>query len=121
MHNAEKGSLPDRGIDAALGVFLRTQRWLCGALKDWLVRTVATTLYDGGDSLTLERIQEHVLGEVQWERLTQEAVTGERELEYPDQRRQYVRSLLRMDMEAPSPLTSLPTQIPGEDGTARTE
>ena len=77
-----------------------------GMLKDWLVRTVATTLYDRSNTLTLACLHEHALSEAQCERMAIEATEGEQALCYTDQRREHVWSLLQLG------LVSTPTGSP---------
>jgi hypothetical protein len=60
-----------------------------GILKDWLVRAVATTLQEGGTTLTLAHIHEHALSEAQCERMAIEATEGEQALWTTDQHREH--------------------------------
>ena len=80
-----------------------------GILKDWLVRAVATALHDGSSSLSLARVQEHALSEAQCERMALEATEGEQALDYTEQRREHLWSLLHI---GPVPTPSAPPVLP---------
>lgn len=79
-----------------------------GVLKDWLIRTVATALHDGSDTLTLERLSEHTLSLAQCERMAIEATEGEQKLSYMESRREHLWHLLQMGMNS----TSVPAREP---------
>ena len=49
-----------------------------GVLKDWLVRTVATTLHTRGQTLTLTTCQAHALSNAQCESMAMDAQAAER-------------------------------------------
>ncbi len=68
-----------------------------GVLKDWLIRTVAATLHDGGDTLTLERLSEQALQVGQCERMAIDAIEGEQKLGYMASRREQLWRLLQME------------------------
>ena len=68
-----------------------------GVLKDWLIRTVATTLHDGGDTLSLERLSEQALQVGQCERMAIDAIEGEQKLGYMGSRREQLWRLLQME------------------------
>ncbi len=71
-----------------------------GVLKNWLVRTVAATLHDGCDTLTLERLQENALSLAQCERMAIDAVEGEQKLSYMASRHEHLWRLLQMETTA---------------------
>jgi hypothetical protein len=68
-----------------------------GVLKDWLIRTVATTLHDGGDTLSLEKLSENALQVGQCERMAIDAIEGEQKLGYMASRREQLWRLLQME------------------------
>ncbi len=68
-----------------------------GVLKDWLIRTVAATLHDGGDTLSLEKLSEHALQVGQCERMAIDAIEGEQKLGYMASRREQLWRLLQME------------------------
>ena len=82
-----------------------------GVLKDWLIRTVAATLHDGGDTLSLEKLSEHALQVAQCERMAIDAIEGEQKLGYMASRREQLWRLLQMETAS----TSLPSPV--EEGT----
>ncbi len=90
-----------------------------GILKDWLVRTIATTMHDGGTELTLAQLREHALTPAQCERMAMEAAQGEQELGYTEQRLHHLWSLLGMDADPPS--IPLPTRETAEGPGPLTE
>ncbi len=55
-----------------------------GVLKDWLIRTVAATLHDGGDTLSLDRLSEQALQVGQCERMAIDAISPETRIGYWD-------------------------------------
>ncbi|MGK7950219.1 MAG: AAA family ATPase [Xenococcaceae cyanobacterium] len=77
-----------------------------GVLKNWLVRAVAATLHDGGDTLTLERLQENALSLAQCERMAIDAVEGEQKLNYMASRHEHLWRLLQMETTVPSTINS---------------
>jgi hypothetical protein len=79
-----------------------------GVLKDWLIRAVAAALHDGGDTLTLERLQDHALSLAQCERMAIEAVEGEQKLSYMESRREQLWQMLQMGMAS----TDVPSSSP---------
>jgi hypothetical protein len=83
-----------------------------GILKDWLVRAVATTLYDGSDTLTLTRLHEHALSEAQCERMAIEATEGEQALCSTEQHREHLWSLLQLDLVPTPAVLSMPALLP---------
>ena len=104
-----------------------------GVLKDWLIRTVAATLHDGGDTLSLERLSEQALQVGQCERMAIDAIEGEQKLGYMASRREQLWRLLQMET-AESSLTSpkiaspvaptsdetaTETEIPAQKATAK--
>ncbi len=66
-----------------------------GVLKDWLLRAVSATLDEGGDTLSLERVQEHALSISQCEQMALDAVEGEQKLNYTEGRREHLWRLLQ--------------------------
>jgi DNA polymerase III delta prime subunit len=66
-----------------------------GVLKDWLLRAVSAMLDEGGDTLTLERLQEHALSISQCEQMALDAVEGEQKLNYTEGRREHLWRLLQ--------------------------
>jgi hypothetical protein len=66
-----------------------------GVLKDWLLRAVSATLDEGGDMLTLERLQEHALSISQCEQMALDAIEGEQKLHYTEGRREHLWRLLQ--------------------------
>ncbi len=68
-----------------------------GVLKDWLIRTVAAILHDGGDTLSKERLSEHALQVSQCERMAIDAIEGEQKLGYMASRREQLWRLLQME------------------------
>ncbi|NJM90510.1 MAG: ATP-binding protein [Hydrococcus sp. RU_2_2] len=72
-----------------------------GVLKNWLIRTVAATLHDGGDTLTRERLQENALSLAQCERMAIDAVEGEQKLSYMASRHEHLWRLLQMETTVP--------------------
>ncbi len=104
-----------------------------GVLKDWLIRTVAAILHDGGDTLSLERLSEQALQVGQCERMAIDAIEGEQKLGYMASRREQLWRLLQMET-AESSLTSpkiaspvaptsdetaTETEIPAQKATAK--
>ena len=87
-----------------------------GVLKDWLIRTVAATLHDGGDTLSLEKLSEHALQVGQCERMAIDAIEGEQKLGYMASRREQLWSLLQMETVKSS--LSSPEIAPTSDETA---
>jgi hypothetical protein len=83
-----------------------------GVLKDWLLRTVSAILDEGGDTLTLERLQEHALSISQCEQMALDAVEGEQKLNYTEGRREHLWRLLQGD----GPLAAIPRRMEGEAG-----
>jgi hypothetical protein len=67
-----------------------------GVLKDWLVRTLSTTLYGGATTLTLARVQAHALSNAQCERMATDATAAEHRLHYTESSREHLWSLLGM-------------------------
>ncbi len=80
-----------------------------GVLKDWLIRTVAATLHDGGDTLSLERLSEHALQVGQCERMAIDAIEGEQKLGYMASRREQLWRLLQMETAQPSMTVAHPS------------
>ena len=68
-----------------------------GVLKDWLIRTVAAILHDGGEVLSLEKLSEHALQVGQCERMAIDAIEGEQKLSYMASRREQLWRLLQME------------------------
>ena len=66
-----------------------------GVLKDWLMRAVSATLDEGGDTLTLERVQEQALSISQCEQMALDAVEGEQKLNATEGRREHLWRLLQ--------------------------
>ena len=73
-----------------------------GVLKDWLLRTVAAILHDGGDTLSLEKLSEQALQVSQCERMAIDAIEGEQKLGYMASRREQLWRLLQMETAQPS-------------------
>lgn len=82
-----------------------------GVLKNWLVRAVAATLHDGGDTLTLEKLQENALSLAQCERMAIDAVEGEQKLSYMASRHEHLWRLLQMETTAPPSATSVAEKV----------
>jgi DNA polymerase III delta prime subunit len=78
-----------------------------GVLKDWLIRAVAATIHDGGETLTLERLMEHALSLSQCERMALDAIEGEQKLGYSESRRDHLWRLLQSGMTS----TTVPTSV----------
>lgn len=78
-----------------------------GVLKDWLIRAVAAALHDGGDTLTLARVEEHALTLSQCERMALESIEGEQKLGYSESRREQLWRLLQAGMDS----TGVPAPI----------
>jgi len=72
-----------------------------GVLKDWLVRTVASTLHAHLPTLTLTRLQAHALSNAQCESMAMDAHAAEHKLQYAESSRDRLWSLLGM---SPTPL-----------------
>jgi hypothetical protein len=72
-----------------------------GVLKDWLVRTVASTLHAPLPTLTLARLQAHALSNAQCESMAMDAHAAEHKLQYAESSREHLWSLLGM---SPTPL-----------------
>jgi AAA domain len=89
-----------------------------GILKDWLVRTVATILYDGSGTLTLARLHEHVLSEAQCERMAIEATEGEQALCSTEQHREHLWSLLQLGLVSAPTVPPVPAPLPPEAASA---
>lgn len=68
-----------------------------GVLKDWLIRTVAAILHDGGHTLSKEKLSEHALQVGQCERMAIDAIEGEQKLGYMASRREQLWRLLQME------------------------
>ena len=68
-----------------------------GVLKDWLTRAIASTLLDGGDTLSLEKLSQHALQVGQCERMAIDAIEGEQKLGYMASRREELWRLLQME------------------------
>jgi hypothetical protein len=68
-----------------------------GVLKDWLIRTVAAILHDGGDVLSKEKLSEQALKVGQCERMAIDAIEGEQKLSYMASRREQLWRLLQME------------------------
>jgi DNA polymerase III delta prime subunit len=79
-----------------------------GVLKDWLVRTLATTLYSGAATLTLEQVQVHALSNAQCERMAAEATAAEHQLHYTESSRAHLWSLLGMGGQPHDPVPHAP-------------
>jgi hypothetical protein len=67
-----------------------------GVLKDWLVRTLAATLYSGTTTLALDHVQASALSNAQCERMASEATAAEHRLHYTESSREHLWSLLGM-------------------------
>lgn len=79
-----------------------------GVLKDWLVRTLAATLYSGTATLTLECVQAHALSNAQCERMAAEATAAEHRLHYTESSREHLWSLLGMSGQPHDPVPHAP-------------
>jgi AAA domain len=84
-----------------------------GVLKDWLIRAVAATIHDGGETLTLERLMEHALSLSQCERMALDAIEGEQKLGYSESRRDHLWRLLQSGMTS----TTVPTSVVDNSST----
>ena len=67
-----------------------------GVLKDWLVRTVASTLQARAQTLTLAQLQAQGLSNAQCESMAMDAQAAEQKLQYTESRREHLWSLLGM-------------------------
>jgi hypothetical protein len=79
-----------------------------GVLKDWLVRTVASTLRARGEPLTLARLQAHALSNAQCESMAMDAQAAEHKLQYTDSSREHLWSLLGMSTLPTAELNAAP-------------
>jgi hypothetical protein len=79
-----------------------------GVLKDWLVRTLAATLYSGAATLPLERVRAHALSNAQCERMAAEATAAEHRLHYTESSREPLWSLLGMGGQPYDPVPHAP-------------
>jgi hypothetical protein len=79
-----------------------------GILKDWLVRTVASTLRARGEPLTLARLHAHALSNAQCESMAMDAQAAEHKLQYTEKSREHLWSLLGMSPMPPSALSAAP-------------
>jgi hypothetical protein len=78
-----------------------------GALKEWLVRTVAAALRKGDARLTLDRVREHELIEARRAEMATDIIAGEQQVELTGGSREQLHRLLQMDTETASPPTSV--------------
>ena len=95
-----------------------------GVLKDWLIRTVAATLHDGGDTLSLEKLSEHALQVAQCERMAIDAIEGEQKIGYMASRREQLWRLLQMETVEPSltsPKIASTVAPPSDETPSKTE
>src|SRR6266699_2962135 len=67
-----------------------------GVLKDWLVRTVASSLRAGMRTLTLARLEHHALSNAQCESMAADAHAAEQKLQYTESSREHLWQLLGM-------------------------
>jgi hypothetical protein len=67
-----------------------------GVLKDWLVRTVAATLQAREQTLTLAMCQRYALSNAQCESMAMDVQAAEHTLQYTEQSREHLWSLLGM-------------------------
>jgi hypothetical protein len=67
-----------------------------GVLKDWLVRTVASSLRAGMRALTLARLEQHALSNAQCESMAADAHAAEQKLQYTESSREHLWQLLGM-------------------------
>jgi energy-coupling factor transporter ATP-binding protein EcfA2 len=67
-----------------------------GVLKDWLVRTVASSLCAGMRTLTLARLEHHALSNAQCESMAADAHAAEQKLHYTESSREHLWTLLGM-------------------------
>jgi AAA domain len=75
-----------------------------GVLKDWLVRTVASTLHARAQTLTLAQLQAQALSNAQCESMAMDAQTAEHKLQYTESSREHLWNLLGMSTIAlPAP------------------
>jgi hypothetical protein len=74
------------------------ERSICcvGVLKDWLVRTVASSLRFGMRTLTLARLKQHALSNAQCESMAADAHAAEQKLHYTESSREHLWNLLGM-------------------------
>jgi AAA domain len=82
-----------------------------GVLKDWLVRTVASSLRADVRTLTLARLEQHALSNAQCESMAADAHAAEQKLHYTESSREHLWNLLGMSgiplgESKPSPDTS---------------
>ncbi|HEY5867387.1 MAG TPA: hypothetical protein VI542_17830 [Candidatus Tectomicrobia bacterium] len=72
--------------------------------KDWLVRTVASTLHTRAQTLTLAQLQAQGLSNAQCESMVMDAQAAEQKLQYTESSREHLWSLLGMStMALPTP------------------
>lgn len=71
-----------------------------GALKEWLVRTVAAALRKGDARLTLDHVREHELIEANLAQMATDIVAGEQQVSLTGGSREQLHSLLQMDIGA---------------------
>jgi hypothetical protein len=75
-----------------------------GVLKDWLVRTVASTLHARAQTLTLAQLQAQALSNAQCESMAMDAQTAEHKLQYTESSREHLWNLHGMSTLAlPAP------------------
>jgi DNA polymerase III delta prime subunit len=79
-----------------------------GVLKDWLVRTVASTLRVQGETLTLARLQAHALSNAQCESMAMDAHAAEQKLQFTESSREHLWSLLGMSTLGPAERPAAP-------------
>jgi hypothetical protein len=77
-----------------------------GALKEWLVRTVAAALRKGDARLTLDRVREHELVEARRAEMATDIVAGEQQVQLTGGSREQLHRLLQRETEAAPPVTN---------------
>ncbi|MFL5587703.1 MAG: ATP-binding protein [Ktedonobacteraceae bacterium] len=84
-----------------------------GVLKDWLVRTVASSLRASILTLTLARLEQHALSNARCESMAADAHAAEQKLHYTESSREQLWNLLGMSGMPLGEFKSTPETIPG--------
>jgi hypothetical protein len=71
-----------------------------GILKDWLIRSLAATLAENSQTITLKRLQEYALSAAQCEQIALEMIEGERYFADEDESSRRLMGLLGLQQEA---------------------
>lgn len=81
-----------------------------GVLKDWLTRSLAVALHDGGNTLTRRDLQRRALTIAQCAKMLAEAVEGERRLMETEEEKAQLRRNLGLEVETPHARSQVPAQ-----------